>query len=193
MISQISTRESPVVLKVQISSTWGDAWRSWLRRVLREKFRRPRSMCFCIARSARNRKENVFAALSDGKLRKNQLFALRTKVIAVIARMATDARYFHEFATRKLVGSDGSRLVLRLLTWVGRIVAVSGVVLVAVVANRTIVGVLLMRTAVVVLSWIAILIVVAALSTVARKNSSESLSYKSNHKHTHFIPRRLKL
>lgn len=95
-------------------------------------------------------------------------FALRTKVIAVIVRMATDARYFHEFTTRKLVGSDGSRLVLRLLTWVGRIVAVSGVVLVAMIANRTIVGVLLMRTAVVVLSWIAILIVVSALSTVAR-------------------------
>lgn len=82
--------------------------------------------------------------------------------------MATDARYFNEFTTGKLVGSDWSCLVLRLLTWVGRIVAVSGVVLVAVIANWTIVVVLLlMRTAVVVLSWIAILIV-AALSTVAR-------------------------
>lgn len=94
-------------------------------------------------------------------------------MIAVIARIATDARYFHEFTTGKLVGCDWSCLVLRLLTWVGRIVAVSSVVLVAVIANWTIVVVvvLLMRTAVIVLSWIAILIV-AALSTIARKDQS---------------------
>lgn len=164
-----------------------------MRRVSRERFRRPHPMCFCIARSARNRKENVFAALSDGKLRKNQLFALRTKVIAVIARMADDARYFHEFTTRKLVGSDWCRLVLRLLTWVGRIVAVSSVILVAMIANRTIIGVLLMRTAIVVLSGIAILIVVAALSTITRSNSNKQLIHRFHHKQTHFIPRRLKL
>lgn len=89
--------------------------------------------------------------------------------------MATDARYFNEFTTGKLVGSDWSCLVLRLLTWVGRIVAVSSVVLVAVIANWTIivvVVVLLMRTAIVVLSWIAILIV-AALSTVARMDQED--------------------
>lgn len=157
------------MLKVQISSTWGmlggrGCAAFW------EKCSGAASLNVhlqCEVREEQERKRFSLLWAMENCVKIN-CFALRTKVIAVIVRMATDARYFHEFTTRKLVGSDGSRLVLRLLTWVGRIVAVSGVVLVAVIANRTIVGVLLMRTAIVVLSWIAILIVVAALSTVAR-------------------------